>query len=166
MNKNNTCSQVSPAVEISSRSVPPRSPHHRLKGRLDPLGARSEVSTLKSVSSRSPHAPRCRSALRPLHPSSSEKGTLNAESSSAAPITPLPGGLSVRPLLPKNAKRPAAARDPSPVPSDDSQASESKGKAGRTPICCLDCFDPSNTRNVHLHPDCWNLWHGLCGSCA
>ena len=56
MNKNNTCSQVSPAVEISSRSVPPRSPHHRLKGRLDPLGARSEVSTLKSVSSRSPHA--------------------------------------------------------------------------------------------------------------
>lgn len=50
--------------------------------------------------------------------------------------------------------------------TDDSQASESKGKAGRTPICCLDCFDPSNTRNVHLHPDCWNLWHGLCGSCA
>jgi hypothetical protein len=50
--------------------------------------------------------------------------------------------------------------------TDDSQASESRGKAGRTPICYLDCFDPSNTRNVHLHPDCWNLWHGLCGSCA
>lgn len=55
--------------------------------------------------------------------------TLNAESNSAAPITPLPGGLSVRPLLPKSAKRPAAARDPSAITctfTDDSQASESR----------------------------------------
>jgi len=29
----------------------------------------------------------------------------------------------------------------------------------------MDCYDPSNTRPMNFHAECWNLWHGLCVDC-
>ena len=54
-------------------------------------------------------------------------------------------------------KRPAP-RDPSPAPSEGSNASE---RGGSTKLYCMECYDPNNIRLMNFHEDCFNRWHCL-----
>lgn len=51
----------------------------------------------------------------------------------------------------------------SPACSEDSNASSSQVAACK--FYCMDCYDPSDTRPMNFHADCWNQWHGLCDEC-
>lgn len=56
-----------------------------------------------------------------------------------------------------------SSRAPSPAPSDASSAcstASTRGAIAKT--FCMDCYDPSGTRPMNLHAECWCLWHGLC----
>ena len=56
----------------------------------------------------------------------------------------------------------ASSRCPSPAPSNASSSwSTGLARGGVTKLYCLDCYDPSNTRPMNFHAECWNLWHGL-----
>ena len=70
------------------------------------------------------------------------------------PLANLPSGLTCRPTLPKG-----KGKAPSDAGSDESCGS---ARAGRTKLFCFDCYDPSGTRCMNFHVDCWNRWHGLC----
>ena len=72
----------------------------------------------------------------------------------------LPPGLTARPQIPSTAARPA--RDSSPAGSASSDGSQA-GRS-RTKLFCMDCYDPSNTRPMNFHPECWTKWH--CPQCA
>ena len=82
------------------------------------------------------------------------RGRGRGRDGAAALSTPLPAGLTLRPMVT------GTGRDPSPAPSDASDMSQ--GGAGKTKMYCMDCYDPSNRRPMNFHARCWNEWHGLC----
>ena len=88
-------------------------------------------------------------------------GKASGSGSLMTPGSRLPAGFTTRPTLLTQGKG-TAARDPSPAGSDDSSSSQ---KASRSKIFCFDCYDPSGSRCMNFHADCWNRWHGLCGEC-
>ena len=60
----------------------------------------------------------------------------------------------------------SSSRAPSPTPSDASSCcSTTSTRGGVTKMYCKDCYDPSDTRPMNFHAECWNLWHSLCDEC-
>ena len=57
---------------------------------------------------------------------------------------------------------PLATRVRRHSPSSDAGSEASEGGGGRTKIYCAHCYDPSNTRCMNFHAECWNIWHGQC----
>ena len=99
---------------------------------------------------------------------SAKKAKASSTATPAGATTPaaptLPAGLTTRPTLPTTrakGKRPAP-RDPSPAPSEGSNASE---RGGSTKLYCMECYDPNNVRLMNFHEDCFNRWHCL-GPCT
>jgi hypothetical protein len=87
----------------------------------------------------------------------------NAPTQGAEGLTTPTGAASSKARKASRSSGTGASRDPSPAGSQDSVASSSK--AGAVKIFCRDCFDPTNTRPMNFHADCWNMWHGLCDEC-
>eukprot|EP00966_Prymnesium_polylepis_P149091 3444755-Prymnesium_polylepis.2 len=74
----------------------------------------------------------------------------------------------------KEAKKDKRRRAPSPSPLMGTRGnspvppspSDPKDRA-RTTLYCKDCWESTGTRQINLHAECWNLWHGLeeCQPC-
>ena len=95
---------------------------------------------------------------------SEAKAAKPAAAKSKAPVTPI--HLSARPNLSSRGRGAGssgqAPRDPSPASSEDSVRSNS----GQVQMFCQCCYDPSGSRPMNFHFECYNIWHGLCDDCA
>ena len=50
----------------------------------------------------------------------------------------------------------------SPAPSNASSTSTTaSGRNPATKMFCKDCYDPTGSRPMNFHPECWCAWHGL-----
>lgn len=106
------------------------------------------------------------------HPGCSEiEKTATAPSETQSSTASSPRRAAMPPPPPRTGGRStggssATSRAPSPTPSDaSSSCSTASTSRTVTKMYCMDCYDPSNTRTMNFHAECWNIWHGLCDQC-
>ena len=82
------------------------------------------------------------------------RGNSGGRGSRPSPVPPVPLFTGARAQAP-----PSAVRAPSPAPSDSSDGSTSGNS--RAKFHCKSCYDPTNTRPMNFHFECYNKWHCL-----